>query len=67
MTIFKIERDKFCFTGLDTSTKEDGIEIEMAYYVARVQDIVDIRKADKYEDLTKQELKEYRKIAGKLF
>ena len=66
LTISKIKRDKFCFIGSDVLTKEDGIEIEMADYVASLQDIADIRKADKYEDLTKQELKEYRKITGKL-
>ena len=38
----------------------------MADYVGSLQDITNIRKADKYEDLTKQELKEYRKITGKL-
>ena len=34
LTKSKIERDNFCFTGLDVSTREDGIEIEMADYVA---------------------------------
>ena len=29
LTISNIERDNFHFTGLDVSTKEDGIEIEM--------------------------------------
>ena len=67
LTISKIERDKFCFTGLDVSTKEDRIEIEMTDYVASLQVTADIWKADKYEDLKKQELKEYRKITGKLF
>ena len=53
LTISKIERDNFCFTGLDVSTREDGIEIEMADYVASLQNVINIRKADKYEDLTK--------------
>ena len=66
LTISKIERDKFYFTGLNVSTKEDRIEIEMADYVASLQDIKDIRKADRDEELTKIEMKEFRKMTGKL-
>ena len=52
--------------GLDISTVDDGIDIEMADYVESLQDIKKIRKAEKDEDLTKHEIKEYRKIAGNL-
>ena len=45
---------------------DDGIEIEMADYVKSLRDIKEIRKADKDEDFTKPEIKEYRKITGKL-
>ena len=61
LKISKIERDNFCFNGLNVSTKEDGIEIEMADYLASIQDVINIQKAGKYEDLTKQEIKEYSK------
>ena len=59
-------RDNFRFTGLDISTVKDGIEIEMADYVDSLKDIKEIRKADKDDNLTKQEIKEYRKVTGKL-
>ena len=38
----------------------------MADYVASLKDVIQIWKADKNEDLTKQEIKEYRKVTGKL-
>ena len=38
----------------------------MADYVASLQDVIQIRKADKEKDLTKPEIKEYRKVTGKL-
>ena len=66
MTISKIERDNFWYTGLDISTKEDGVEIDMADYVASLQDVTHIRKGNKDNDLTKQEIKEYRKVTGTL-
>ena len=33
LTIFKIEEDKFRYTGIDVTTVEDGIQIEMDDYV----------------------------------
>ena len=33
LTVSKIERDKFRYKGIDVSTVEDGIEIEMEDYV----------------------------------
>ena len=44
----------------------DGFEIEIADYVDSLEDIKMIRKTDKDEDLTKQEIKEYRKVTEKL-
>ena len=38
----------------------------MADYVDSLQDIKEIREADKDDDLTKHEIKEYRKVTGKL-
>ena len=66
LTISKAERDNFCYTGLDIFTVTDGIEIKMADYVDSLQDIKEIRKAEKDYYLTKQEVKENRKITGKL-
>ena len=66
LTISKVERDNFCYTGLDISTVTDGFEIEMADYVDSLEDVKEIRKTDKDDDLTKQEIKKYRKVIGKL-
>ena len=38
----------------------------MKDYVESIEEIKEIRKADREEDLTKLELKEYRKMTGKL-
>ena len=54
------------FTGIDVSTKNDRIEIQMEDYVESLEDIKEIWKANREEDLTKLELKEYRKMTGKL-
>ena len=51
---------------MDIFTVEDGIEIEMKDYVESLQDVREICKADKNEDFTKSEIKEFRKITGKL-
>ena len=59
--VSKVEKDNFRFSGLDISTVDEGIEIEMECYAKSLWDIKKIRKANKYEDLTKQEIGEYRK------
>ena len=66
MTISKIEGDKFSYTGVNVSAKDDGIEIQMEDYVDSLEDIKEIQKADREDDLTELELKEYRKLTGKL-
>ena len=66
LTICKVEQYKFRFTGLDISTVEDSIEIKMADYVDSLKDIKKIRKVKRDEDLTKNDIKEYRKVKGKL-
>ena len=66
LTVSKIERDRFRYTGIDVSAVEDGIEIQMEDYVDSLEEVKEIQKADKDEDLTKVELKEYRKMTGKL-
>ena len=48
------------------SVVEDGIEIEMEEYGDSLEEIKEIRKAYRDEDLTKAELKVYRKMTGKL-
>merc|ERR1712030_281970 len=62
LTVSKVEKDKFRFTGFDISAVEDGIEITMADYVKSMEDVKHIRKADREEELTDLEMKEYRTI-----
>lgn len=66
LTISKIERDNFQYTGMDMSTVKDGIVIEMVNYVDSLIDIKEIKKVDRDEDLTKNEIKEYQKMTGTL-
>ena len=61
LTISKIERDNFRYTGTDILMVKDGIEIEMDDYVNGLKDIKEIRKVERDEDLTKNEIKEYQK------
>ena len=42
LTVSKIERDSFRYMGIDVSTVDDGIEIEMEDYVASLEEIKDI-------------------------
>ena len=39
LTVSKIERDNFRYTGIDLKTVEDGIEIEMEDYVASLEEV----------------------------
>ena len=47
-------------------TVEDGIEIEMQDYVDSLDEVREIRKAERDDPLTRAELKVYRKMTGKL-
>ena len=51
---------------MDISTIKDGFEISMEDYVDSLDEIKEIRKADRDHYLTKMEVKEYRKMTGKL-
>ena len=66
LTISKIERDNFRYTGIDVKTIEDSIEIEMKDYVDSLEEVKKIRKAVRDDPLTKTEVKIFRKITGKL-
>ena len=65
-TVSKVEEDNFRFTGLDVKTKNGKIEISMEDYAESLQEIKEIRKANRNEKLTNAELKEYRKYTGKI-
>ena len=66
LTVSKIERDNFRYTGIDVKTVEDGIEIEMQDYVDSLEEVKEIRKAVRDDPLTRAELKVFRKMTGKL-
>merc|ERR1711895_80423 len=65
-TVSKVEEDKFRFTGLDVKAKNGRVEISMEDYAYSIEEIKEIRKADRNERLTTAELKEYRKYTGKI-
>ena len=44
-TISKIEEDNFRYTGIDVSTVDDGIQLEMQDYIHCLEEIKEIRKA----------------------
>ena len=66
LTVSKIERDNFRYTGIDVKTVDDGIEIEMKDYVDSLEEVKEIRKANRDDPLTRAELKVFRKMTGKL-
>ena len=51
---------------MDVKTEKGRIEILMEDYANSVEEIKEIRKVDRAEKLTKTELKEYRKYAGRI-
>ena len=61
LTVSKIERDRFRYTGIDVSAVDDGIEIQMEDYVDSLEEVKEIQKSNRDEDLTKLELKEYQR------
>jgi len=65
-TVSKVEKDVFRFTGLDVKAGNGRIEVSMEDYVNSVEEIKEIRKANRDEKLTRAELKEYRKYTGKI-
>ena len=66
LTVSKIEKDNFRYTGIDVKTVEDGIQIEMEDYVESLEEVKEIWKANRDDPQTKTELKVFRKMTGKL-
>ena len=63
----KIKEDCFRFTGIDIMKVDDVIEVSMKDYAESLEDIREIRSVyDRNEPLTKLEMKEYRKMMGKI-
>ena len=62
LTVSKVERNQFRFTGVDISKTEEGIKMSMNEYAESLEDLDEIKKAENDEKLTKQELKVFRKF-----
>ena len=65
LTVSKIEDDKFRFCGVDVSLKDGKILVEMEDYADSLAE-VEIRNAKKTEPLDKIEMKQLRKVTGKV-
>ena len=66
LTISKIEKDAFRYTGIGVKVIKDRIDIQMEDYIESLEEVKEIRKAYTDEELTKAELKVCRKMTGKL-
>ena len=66
LTVSKVEKGQYRFTGTDVKKFEEGIELSIEDYAYSIEEIKEIRKEKKEEPLTKTELKVYRKYTGKL-
>ena len=66
LTVSKVERDEFRFTGIDVKGTSNGIMLSMDEYASSIEEIREIRKEKKITPLTKTEMKLYRKYVGKL-
>ena len=66
LTVSKIERDHYRFTGIDVQKVCDGVELSMEDYAASIEQIKEIRNVKKEEPLLKSELKLFRKNVGKI-
>merc|ERR1712163_22743 len=64
-TVSKVEKNVFRFIGLDVKAGNGKIEVSMEDYANSVEEIKEIRKADRGEKLTRAELKEIWKKEGK--
>ena len=65
-TVSKVERGKFRFTEWDIHKFEDVIKVSMKDYTNSMEEVKDIRRADRNEALTRLEMKYYRNFTGKL-
>ena len=65
LDVSTVESNKFRFTGIDVEKTETGIVISMEDYAQSLEEIK-IREAKANEELTREELKVFRKYVGKL-
>ena len=55
LTVSKVEEDVFRYTGIEVKKIEDRIVIQMKDYIESLEEVKEIRKADREDDLTKAE------------
>ena len=60
--VSKVEENKFRYTGLDVKRHSDGFTVSMNDYVNSFTAVKDIRKEPGITELTKLQLKRYRKM-----
>ena len=65
LTVSKVERSTFRFTGIDVEKVSNGIVFSMEDYAQSIDEIKEIRRVKKDTPLTKPELKLFRKCVGK--
>ena len=65
LTVSKIEKGSFRFTGVDIERMDDGIVVSMEEYAESIESLDNIRKTTATDRLTEAELKIYRKYTGK--
>ena len=66
LTVSKISEGAYRFTGVDVEEVKDGIEISMDEYVTSIELVTEIRKVNKQTELTGLEMKQLRKVTGKV-
>ena len=66
LTVSKIERGSFRFTGVDVKKINNGIEVSMNDYAESISKIEEFRKGKKDDKLLSSELKLFRGYTGKI-
>ena len=66
LTVSKIEKGRYRFTGVDVRKTDSGIQLSMEDYANSFESVGELRKVKKSEELTKLEMRKYRKFVGKL-
>ena len=66
LTVSKISEGAYIFTGVDVKEVKDSIDISMDKYVTSIKPVTEIRKANKQTELTSLEMKQLRKVTGKV-
>ena len=52
LTVSKVEKDRFRYTGIDVCATDNGIEIKIEDYMESLEEVKEIRRVDREDDLT---------------